>query len=492
MYAIVLFLALFQLINQPSDDRQSSYSDVSITLDMTIAWRTSFNPNNGDIYLFSNGRDLIRVSMDSRIDTLATDLFKDDSWLLMAAHPTSEVIRFWDSGVGRVFDFDLTNSELRRIDTSHNHMNQFAHASYIDSTGSIFAMGGYGYWRLNRLFSQFDSATGQWEQVVDINREIVPESRDGVIFKYDNKVYYGANDKKTNDNKLNLYVFDTETRRWNYDRVGSYLIKNTTRVTGPRFFWSDLSYSVDYNNGLMAKLNYRNNTPIINFFDVPNQRLYTVNTEIFGIYDIRAIFFSEIENKWVILGHEISPYPRNILKIFTLNFSEVIPHMTVTKAPIWVSMPIMFIFLALLGSGLLAFLSYKVVVYLRGIAASKNKAVLADKVTIIKSGGTVVDVTRNGHSIYVNEYPLMNRLWILIADVVDNGVKNNLPLSEFDDLIFVTYSDNSKRSRERSKLFNMINEIFEKPIINTMVSEYDKRVKIVNIQSHYFEVEKSD
>lgn len=162
MYAIVLFLALFQLINQPSDDRQSSYSDVSITLDMTIAWRTSFNPNNGDIYLFSNGRDLIRVSMDSRIDTLATDLFKDDRWLLMAAHPTSEVIRFWDNGVGRVFDFDLTNSELRRIDTSHNHMNQFAHASYIDSTGSIFAMGGYGYWRLNRLFSQFDSATGQW------------------------------------------------------------------------------------------------------------------------------------------------------------------------------------------------------------------------------------------------------------------------------------------------------------------------------------------
>jgi hypothetical protein len=491
MFAIVLVFTLIQLMNASSDHRQPSYSDVSITLD-NFAWRTGFNPNNGDIYLYSlHTRDLIRISMDSRIDTLATDLFKDDSWLLMAVHPKSEVIRFWDTGVGRVFDFDLSDSELRRVDTSHNHMNQFGHAPFMDSTGSIFAMGGYGYWRFNRLFSQFDPETGQWEQVVDENREIVPESHGGIIFIYGNKVFYGVSDVKTNDNNLNLYVFDRESRRWNYDRVGSFLIKNLLSVR-ESFFWSDLSYSVDYNNGLMAKLNYRGNTPIINFFDVPNEQLYTVSTEIFGIYNPRAIFFSEIENKWVLLGHDISPTSRNILKVYTLNFSDVIPHMTVTKAPICISMPILFSILTLLGLSLLTFLSYKIVVHLRDKDVFSNKSVLTEKVLIIKTGGIVVDVTKNDQSIYVNEYPLMNRLWGIIADVVDNEVKNNLPLSEFDDLLFVTYSDNSQRSRERTKLFSMINEKFEEPIIDTQNSEYDKRIKIVHIQDHYFEVERSD
>lgn len=206
LFISLLFLILPQL-NVDSND--SPYSKVDYLMGSTTFVNTTFNPMNGDIYLYkANSNSLFRINRIGEVDTLSTNLFEVPTGANFVTHPNGEKLRFWDAGVGRVFDYTFSDSKLKRIDNSHNHMNQFLHASHLDSTGTIYALGGYGYWQKKNILIRYEQEFGEWSEVIAENRDMVPESVRGYLIDETNRFYYLVNSDNKGGQEYSLFEYD--------------------------------------------------------------------------------------------------------------------------------------------------------------------------------------------------------------------------------------------------------------------------------------------
>lgn len=78
-----------------------------------------------------------------------------------AYNDEKEVLNFWDRGVGRVYEVDPNTYQVKRIDKSHSHKNQFKHQPFIKE-GDIYAFGGYGYWIWKNYITYYDKELQEW------------------------------------------------------------------------------------------------------------------------------------------------------------------------------------------------------------------------------------------------------------------------------------------------------------------------------------------
>ena len=110
-------------------------------------------------------------SLDARTltwrDEGALDLPREVS--RMAFDPSAKRLLFWHGAVGTVYARDTDTGELVRIDRSFDHRNQHGHAAaFDDSTGRIYAFGGYGFWRHKRILTYYDPHRGEWEETAPV------------------------------------------------------------------------------------------------------------------------------------------------------------------------------------------------------------------------------------------------------------------------------------------------------------------------------------
>lgn len=490
---ISLFISIFSLIlpQLNVDFNNSPYSKVDYLMDRDVFVKTTFNPINGDIYLYKvNNNTLFRINRNGEVVTLSTNLFEERTNANFVTHPNGEELRFWDAGVGRVFDYTFSESKLKRVDNSHNHMNQFGHASHLDSTGSIYALGGYGYWQLKNILIRYDQELGEWLEIKAENRDIVPESEYGYIIDETNRFYYLVNSDIKGGQKFSLFEFDKKRSSWSIDREGSYLLRNLN-IDVNHFFIYSLTYSVDKENHLVSILSYGKKSPRINFFDYKRKRLYQVNPEQYGLYSPRAIFYSEIDQKWVILGHPINVNERNRLIILTLNTSDIKGIIEAQKPPFWITNPIastssfaLIIFTLFVGI-------YKGVEYYRNEFVNNTSRSEIKPVEIILTGTDVSKVLCNGREINIKSDHNILKFWNTVSHIVKKKLKH-ISLSDFDDMIFHNNTESSNRTRERNKIIDRVNSMFKEPIITTRRSENDKRMKIIHLKTDLIQITEKD
>lgn len=474
---ILIFLSIIFTLSEPAPDSTLIFREnIDYEVSNFKSKISSYNPFNGDIYLYRNA--LVRIAIDGKIDTLAYELFEEGEIFRMDTHPKGDRLRFWDSGVGRVFDFYLDELKLERKDTSHNHRNMFGHAAYVDNKGGIYAMGGYGYWSLENLLVRFDPNTGQWEEVVPVNRQLIPKAQDGTLFTDNDFIYYLVINRDEKGITHALFKLDKRLNVWNKDKKGSYLLRSQLREFGSTFRYNS-TYSIDKENSIVAYVSENDRKSTITFYDFAHQKRYIFNAEQHGMYDPRAVYYSEQLKQWIVLSHGARKQDRTKLNIQTIDFANILENTVPETAPFWVVRPLFYAITFMIFLSLLLLSIYKVT---SGVV-KHNKVVTdrADKngIKIIYETNKLVQVVMCGKIVDLADQTLRG-FWTFILHAAHTE-KNQITLDDFDSEVLVHIGDNSQRARIRSKLFEMVNNEISKPFIYTIKSEYDKRVKVIKI-----------
>lgn len=154
---------------------------------------------------------------------------------------------FWDQGVGRVFLMDSTKT-LTRLDKSFNQNNQFGHASWIHpETGTIYAFGGYGLFRLKSLLTRYVPNKQEWNETPIRDPRTWPAPQllsSSFPDMLNNKVYILGSKLTQSEYFSRNYPIDEKSKNafWEYDI--------------PTSSWSRLADLPEYLHGPIA--NYKN------------------------------------------------------------------------------------------------------------------------------------------------------------------------------------------------------------------------------------------
>ena len=98
--------------------------------------------------------------------------------------------QIWTSipGVGIVHTIDVKTGEVNRIDQSFHHKNQYYAGIAYTSKPSILAFGGYGFWQVKNIMSEFDPNLKEWNIIsYAINQEYPEPRTNSWVFLWDNE-----------------------------------------------------------------------------------------------------------------------------------------------------------------------------------------------------------------------------------------------------------------------------------------------------------------
>jgi hypothetical protein len=494
-FLILVFLSL-QAVNAATDT--DHYSDLQLSGGNTAltSISASINPESGDIYLFSNTTNtLLRISETSEVDTLATldfDAYRDFERKMIDTDPTGSFIYFWDTGVGRVYTFDLTSGILSRIDQSFNHKNQFNHAAFVDQQSRINAMGGYGLWTYKNYKTRFTEEDLEWIMPGNIQSyDPIPASQYGHLFKYDGLFYYLVEDHADPRSTPVVYHCNYPNNRWAESRPLSTLMRKVSLRPSNRTPWfrHNGTYRLDRNQGLFGFLSSQNESQTFNLLDVTNQKLHQINTSDFNLSSARAVFYSDRIDRWIIIGHPHSLGQRDELYIRTFEFSEDHPWVNTYTPPVWHSY--FWIIGIAIASGVVLIIYIGIRMFLNRKKETVTENEFTHPVHFRLAENRVTEVFFNGTKFsYIGDQSLESFLNILF-EMASNQVSEML-VSNLDERLFSSSSHSSYKSRTRKKLIDIINESAGSEIIEERKSQTDKRVKVLHLHLDKIKIEEYD
>lgn len=132
----------------------------------------------------------------------------------------SEKIYFWSTGVGLIYELDLESYELKRLDKSFEHKNQFGHVPFFYN-GMIHAFGGYGFWEDKNLITYYLPDLREWKILTPAKDSKYPTEllgANGVYVKDQNAFFvYGGSFIKNrgHDDGNSIRAFNKEL--WKFD-----------------------------------------------------------------------------------------------------------------------------------------------------------------------------------------------------------------------------------------------------------------------------------
>ena len=117
-------------------------------------------------------------------------------------------------GGGMLFKFNESSAEIKRIDRSFAHRNQYS-GYFFSHNKNLYLLGGYGFWETKSLLTKFNFSSGEWDYISTAGQ--TPEGIDrGAFLIKDDKLYAaGFMSRNSNNQKEkredNLYVLHLPT-----------------------------------------------------------------------------------------------------------------------------------------------------------------------------------------------------------------------------------------------------------------------------------------
>lgn len=497
----MVIMVLFLMFLQPAVDSTSNQNEPYQNLNFEITdtgFNATFDPSRGTIYLYhKRDRTVISFSEHGTVDTVGTIPQNFEALEKMDITRSGESIYFWENGIGRVHRYDIQSGTMVREDTSHPHRTMFSHAPFLSDEPFIYAIGGYGYWEMRNFLIRYEPAFGQWEKLPAKNNDIVIRSWRGLLYKIDNSFYYFVdNAANSNSGKTRAYRFDTESSTWHNEHdleqvFESFSILKRNRISS---FAQNPTYMVDKNNRHLGFLSSSFDDNFLNLVSIDESVIYKLNLDDYGINDVRAVFYSDRINQWVILGHEYPLHQRRILKAFLFKFDENHSFITVHRADF--GLPAQAYILTAGGTitlGLIGFFLYfmrrnKYVKEAEDAAPSGHSS--QKPVTIFKNDDDTISVFIHGNRFRTAEDQALNELWVIISEMVKSG-ESYMLVSNIDQRIYSNQSHPSYNSRNRKKLLNIINTACGFELLSEERSKIDKRYKVLTIQMDKITFERS-
>lgn len=107
-----------------------------------------------------------------RFESFPESLFELD----FGFDPFNERLLLWSRGVGVIYEINLENYSIERLDQSFPHNNQFGHYPFFRE-GELHAFGGYGFWRNENIITFFNSRIKEWNIITVSKESSFPEKR---------------------------------------------------------------------------------------------------------------------------------------------------------------------------------------------------------------------------------------------------------------------------------------------------------------------------
>ena len=448
----------------------------------------TFDPSSGDIYLYHRiDRTFVRLTEESTVDTLGSIPQDIDGLDYMDITSDGESIYFWENGIGRVHRYDVSTGNFEREDTSHSHRTMFGHAAFLSDDDFIYAIGGYGYWEFRNFLIRYEPEFGQWEKIPSLNDDLVVRSWKGLLYKLGDAFYYLVDKEDDGVRKTNIYKFDISESTWYRetkleDVFESFQIMNRG---ASRTFSHRTTYMVDPNNNHLAFLSSNTQKGILNFVDADDPAIYQLDFNLLGINDVRAVFYSDRIDQWIILGHEFAWTERSTLKAYLFTFDKNHPFITAFYPDS--DLPADTMLMAV--GGVLIFFLIGYLFYFQTRRKSDDVAAIdsassesTDTPVIIETddnGGMTVFI--NGNRFQTADDQALKNLWKTIVELARSG-ESSILISDLDQRIYSNQSHPSYNSRNRKKLFKIINNTCGFELLSEERSKIDKRYKVLTIQ----------
>lgn len=487
MVIYLLLLLSFQEVNDSTLNQPVPYQNLDYQL-TNLDFQATFDQSTGDIYLFnSRDRTLITISEFGDVDTVYTIPQGYEGLDKMDVTHSGESIYFWENGVGTVHRYDVATDNIVREDTSHPHRTMFSHAPFLSKDNYIYAIGGYGYWEMRNFLIRYEPEFGQWEKVPSNNDEIVIRSWRGLLYKVGNSFYYFIDNTESDyQRKTHAYRFDSNSGMWQIEHQLEDVFENFSvmdRFT-TRKFSHNTTHMVDGNNRHFGFLSSTGHIENLNLVSIGESTIYQLNLSAVGIHDVRAAFYSERIDRWVILGHEFPMTERMQLKIHLFKFDENHPFITAYKpGSSVIAGSVILMTGGAIGAGLIGLFLYILLRDKSSTISSNSSGTgnsLKKPVQLIK-GDDSISVFINDSRFETSEDKAMKELWTIIAERVESGEPTML-VSNIDQRIYSSQSHPSYNSRNRKKLLKIINTTCGFDLISEERSKIDKRYKVLTVR----------
>ena len=191
-------------------------------------------------WYFRDTGDLVAWEMDGSVRLLEQLDTQEFEQMNLSYLRNDHALLLWDAGIGRVFHYDLTTREMRRLDESHNFRSYFNHGDYvIEDDYTILAFGGFGEFTFKDQLLYFNATNKEWLDMPYYGDR--PDEH-----------YYGdlVLDTKTQNfyfiqfYDLNVKIYRIDQNNWLWDFLGDFNINDFPShggfVSGMRQYNPDL------------------------------------------------------------------------------------------------------------------------------------------------------------------------------------------------------------------------------------------------------------
>ena len=452
----MILLLFFSLLLNTPDSLNTDYKTVTDLESQRIneIRKVSFNPITKELYFYEAYSGYLFVKNNS-IDTL--DQF--DPYLLdntlMVFDTYNNKLKFIDSGLGRVFEYDQNNKLLERIDRSYNLRAFYNFRASLSKQNKIIAYGGYGEFTDKTELLSFNSISEfEWESIHKNTHE--PDKSALVIDML-----------MPNDNYINLFAYSS-----------SYLKVYTLSLVGNNqniLKWEPSSHfyiPTDIGNGIYRENSFSNYRTIDNKFNMMGNYFYDLNTnellkwetsnEIFGVFQSSI----HQDSLYVVLNDNfLDLYNPINLVVQTHHIDDFFAQNIFTK-PSSNQSQLLILILVLVVSVIL----FSVILY-------KNKLVKIPHKVFEKNGSSLKLHTKNGIITFIEEDEIM---FLNHVNTMYENQTNSIELDKFDDLLFNGIGYKTHMTSKRNSIITNINDHIGDVFIKKIKSKHDKRRVILN------------
>jgi hypothetical protein len=432
----------------------------------------SYNPLKSQIHAYYSTKGFLEIYtlknsdlIVERVDTI----FRDDRKRTIHLEYLNErdKLLLWETAIGNVFEYDLDDRQINRLDRSIVKDFMFGAGSvYVDSLG-IFAFGGYGLWDHKNILLKYEENSREWIRA-DENGVIPPKSDLNFMWKHpnDSVLYYANNGELSSRLKekglieFDLYEYSIGTAEWK--QLNNQLFASSVNMY-KKSIRHNKAFSIDIKQGL-AHLTDRL------FINLNDYSLYKLDKNHYSdLLDLTAFFDTNI-NKWILVGRKSTIDSRNLWIIPTEISTEMLtPLSEIGPVRYLLTHELQWIFLSILFLVLIILVSHRV--------WTKSSSKLSYDSIRFQTKDSDLTVFKNDLSVNItDEY--IDKIWQIIYRQKQKN-RREIMMSDFNDELFTVSKSDSYKSKMNTKLFKAINEGLNSYLIGVDRSSVDKRYKVI-------------
>jgi len=476
--AAASFVNQASVVNQASNSDQASFADQAnvreLTEDQWLELQSGTRTYTIDPYgyasywYFKDTGDLVAWEMDGSVRVLEQLHTQEFELINLSYLRNDHALLLWDAGIGRVFHYDLTTREMRRLDESHNFRSYFHHGDYvIEDDYTIFAFGGFGEFTFKDQLLYFNATNKEWLDIPYYGDR--PDEQ-----------YYGdlVLDTKTRNfyyiqfYDLNVKIYRVNQNNWRWDFLGDFNIDDFPShggfVSGMRRYNPDLELIYLYETYF-----YDIAANEIRDYGIGNGDLPQVANFMMGAYNEETKNWSMVvQSKNKELSLDFIRY-----RLFDADGTSRAYEIIMPESVALVNQRNMGLMVILMVS-----LSFLVAFVLRKGKASTRKR-QDDALNFDVNEDRVVVLFADRRVVFSDALDL--RFWSFVLELKGRNLQT-CELKEFDTQVLPPLSNESQYSVKRNKLIWHINSKLGVMFIELKKSELDRRYK--RLVFHFCEV----